>query len=387
MKIVIWTTVVAVSVVIGPRAQLAPSDHFRQPSKTVTSPPAAMRELQAMWHLAREHGTRVDERGREVCDHPDWMARREALEQEMFNLAASFGQIILDSNNVNDRRLAAYGTFYLDDPQHVFQLITFFAQEPDRSIREQAFRRAINYLRVYLPRDAQVDDGAEAGTPRPLYTLAAYPYLQLLELADRRDQSQGLWFLGEVMEIRPDATTAILRETRRRARQLLVSEDPMVRRYARDFVRSADPQRRKVPAKDASDDALLAWLDEISDELFPPIKRVSGGLVELYKSDELDRAGQVGRAALTTEEIGQTDSGKLGSGRYFRGYRIDRLPEPLNKLGIPVGAVITNVNSQPVSTAGRILELVESALETRGRILVEFVYRGESRVMEYRLRT
>ena len=35
---------------------------------SVALPQAAMRELQAMWHLAREHGTRVDERGREVCD-------------------------------------------------------------------------------------------------------------------------------------------------------------------------------------------------------------------------------------------------------------------------------------------------------------------------------
>ena len=107
----------------------------------------------------------------------------------------------------------------------------------------------------------------------------------------------------------------------------------------------------------------------------------------LHQSDELDRVGEVGREALTTNEIGETASGKLSSGLYYRGYRINRLPEPLDKLGIPVGAVITSVNSQPVSSAKKLLDITERGLKDGRRVLVEFVLRGQSRVMEYRLRT
>lgn len=387
MNKILLTVAAAAALGVSPRAQLAPADHFRRPSKTVETPTDAMADLQVMLQLAREHGTRIDDRGREVCDHPVWQTRRQSLEQKMFNLATFFGQILLDSNNPNDRRLAAYGTFYLDDPHHVFQLITFFAQEPDRSIRETAFKRSIDYLRVYLPRDARVDDEASATAPRPLYTLAAYPYLDLLKLEDPRDQAQGLWFLGQVMEIRPDSGTAILRESRARVRELLVSDKDLVRRHARAFVRYSDPKQRTVPEDDATDEALLAWIDEITDELFPPIQRVSGGLIDLYPSDELDRAARVGREALTTKEIGETASGKLSSGLFYRGYRINRLPEPLDKLGIPIGAVITSINSQPVSNAKKILEIAERSLEAGHRILVEFVFGGQSMVMEYRLRT
>ena len=110
-----------------------------------------------------------------------------------------------------------------------------------------------------------------------------------------------------------------------------------------------------------------------------------GGLTELYPSAELQRVAKVGREALSTKEIGETASGKLRSGLFYRGYRINRLPEPLNKLGIPQDAVITHVNSQPVFKAAKILEILEAEAKPGARILVEFAFRGQSQVMEYRL--
>lgn len=367
-------------------AQSLPKPFFRTPTEDIETPAEAFADLKVMRRLAQQNGVRVDRDGREVCDHLDWQRARESLGRKMLNLATFFGQILGRSKHPDDRALSAYGTFYLDDPQHVCQLITFFAEEPERSIREPAFRRSIDFLRVYLPRNAEAEDtGDEPTAPTALYRLEIGPFLGLLSVPDPRDQAQGLWFLAQVMDIRQDSARTILSHSQAHLRHLLVSEVPDVRKQARAFLISADLKRREPPAEDAGDEELLTWLRAVLYDVFPPIDRVSAGLIQLRVSDELERVAEVGRPALTTKAIGETDSGKLASGLHYRGFRIQRLPEPLNKLGIPVGSVITTINAQQVKTGREILDALEELLPAQRRLLVEFVYRGQSMAMEYRL--
>jgi len=369
----------------APAAQALPERFFRNPTEDIEPPGDAFDDLKVMRRLARQHGVRTDEQGREVCDHPAWQEARKSLQRKMLNLGTFFGQILARSERRDDRALSAYGTFYLDDPQDVCKLITFFAEEPDRAIREPAFRRSIDFLRVWLPLDAEVEsDDGEPAAPVPLYKLEVGPYLGLLSQPDPRDQAQGLWFLAQLMDIRSDSRRTILDHAKAMLPYLLVSDHEDVREQARGFVLNADPKRREPPAEDASNDDLQAWLTTVLEEVFPPIERISGGLILLRKSAELDRVREVGRPALTTVPIGETDADKLKSGQYVRGFRVQRLPEPLEKLGIPVGSVITTVNTTPVRTGRDILAALETAVPTR-RVLVEFAYRGQTRFMEYRL--
>ncbi len=335
-----------------------------------------------------EYEVRFDDDGREICTHPLWLRTREAIKGKMFNRAALFGIILRDSRLPNDRRLAAYGTFYCDDPAQIFELIAFFPGEPLREIREEAYRRAIGFLRVHWTKNALPREGVPPDPdypPHALYQLEVGPYLALLEVEEARDRAQGLWFLGELCRIRADSAKTVFQHARKPVRALLVAEDRLVRQQARDFVLAVDPAHREPPPHDATDAALLAWLDAVIYEVFPPIRSVSKGRVDLFPSADLDRRVEVGRVARSRAAIGEPEQGKLAGGVLYRGFRVARLPAPLDKLRIPLGAVITAVNGMPVATGAELLAAVEKGVPHRQVLLVEYVRGGRAEAMEFRL--
>ncbi len=367
---------------------------FRNPSGNVEPPEELFADLQAMWNIrkgARRSEISFDDMGREIVDDPRWQRAYEAAQGKMFNMATVFGLMLRDSRVVNYRRLSAYGTFYATNPAHVFELIAFFPGEPEREIREGAFRRAIEYLRVHLPKNKPVtvdgDGEAAAGRePDSLYTLEVYPFVALLDETDFRDQAQGLWFLKEVMAIRPQGAKPILGACVDRLRRLLVSDNAEVRVQAREFLQQADPAHRDAPAEDAGDEALIAWLDAVAYDVFPPVRAMSEGLTDIYPSDDLDRIIEVGTDALERKSIGEPVTGRKRGGGTYRGFRIARLPEPLDKLRLPVGTVITSINGQPVATARSILDMLQISAKAKKRFFVEYVRDGVPMAMEYRLR-
>ena len=357
---------------------------FRAPSEVVEVPREVFDDLQVMLNALQSPGSHapfIDDQGREVSDHPAWRAAHDRLADDIHLYAGRFGLVLRDSKLVNDRRLAAYGTFLLDDPKQVFELIAFFPGEPERDIRQDAMRRAIHYLRVHHPKDVESSEGIA-----PMYQLNVGPYLALLELDEPRDQAQGLWFLKEVMTIRPDSNLTILEYAKKQLPGFLVAEHPDVRQQAYELVEVADPAQRTAPPPDAEDAALSAWLDQILYETFPPIRQISEGLIDLYPSEDLDRILDVGRDVLRNSSIGGPHSGVLASGMHYRGFRVLRVPEPLELLRIPLEAVVTSINGQPVTSGPEVLAAIEGWLPARKRLFVEYVVAGQSRVMEYRLR-
>lgn len=364
---------------------------FRQPNQVVQVPEDLFRNLQVLFNISENpegHAVTVNDQGREVCDHPLWQQKYEEVKRQLFNMATVFGLVLRDSGNVNDRKLAAYGTFLLDDPQPICELIAFFPGEPEREIREPALRRAIEFLRVQLPKNTDVvtGTGEPQMQPKARYSIDLGPYFALLEVDDHRDQVQALWFLAEIAQIRPETGPMILHYGKEHLREHLVSERDLLRQHARTLLERAAPKHQRPPAEDADDAQVIAWLDEVLYEVFPPIRPVSEGLTDLYPSKDLEQIVSVGRDALTREAIGEPFSGKLKSGLFYRGFRIARLPEPLDKLRIPVGAVITNICGRPVATGTEIVQTLERWLEQRSNVIVEYAWNGDTRVMEYRVR-
>ena len=361
---------------------------FRNPTKDVEVPRELFRDLLLMQATAQNPGDYevvINHDGREHCTDPTWKKAHRSAMGKMFNMASMFGIVLRDSRHVNHRMLAAYGTFLVDDPQQVFQLIAFFPGEPVREIREAAFRRAIAFLRVHLPKNRPQPSDQEHLAPTALYQLEAGGFVGLLSVEDPLDQAQGLWFLAELCDIRPDSAPALLGASQEQLRELLVSDNPMVRKEARHFLHRADPQHRPMPAVDADDAALLAWLDAVLHDVFPPIRTVADGRTDLYPSKDLDRIIAVGREVLQQKSIGEPFQGRISAGLYYRGFRVARLPEPLDQLRIPVGAVITAINGQPVATAQSILDVLETVAKSQRMIMVEYVHAGGNHAMEYRL--
>ena len=362
---------------------------FRSPNKPVDVPEELFHDLQILQNVLDDpegYTVGVDEEGRPTCDHPTWVRTHAELQKKLFNMATVFGIVLRDCQSPNQRRLAALGAFFSLEIEHVFELIEFLPGEPERSIREEALPRAIDFLAVHLPknRTPENDDAADR-PPLPLYDLELGPFLGLLEVDDPRDQVQGLWFLTRLVEIRPSAGPILFDYGRWPLRRLLVAPQKIVRSHARDLLAVIDPQRRPPPPFDAGPDEQLAWLDAVVYELFPPVREISDGLIEIYPGADRDAIVEVGTEVLRTQAIGEPYQGRLRAGLYYRGFRVARLPEPLDKLRIPVGAVITSVNGTPVATGAEILAIAGTALKTKTRLFVEFVDGKQQRVIEYRL--
>ena len=166
----------------------------------------------------------------------------------------------------------------------------------------------------------------------------------------------------------------------------LKSEDESIRDEAFELIAAADPKSRPALPTDSDPSDVETWLSAVLYELYPPIRVISNGLIDLYPSADLDEVVEVGTELLKRDGIGSVRNGQTNNGAYYRGFHIGRTPEPLDKLGLPIGAIITSINGQPVSESAQLLEVIKTELEVRLQFLVEYVHDGEMLAIEYRVR-
>jgi hypothetical protein len=374
---------------------------FRSPDTNLVPPEEMYEKLRVMYEIARkaEPAKRsFDARGVEVIDDPAWQKLHDELMQ-MPQDAGYLSLVMRDSRSVGDRAIAFYGAFYVPDAQVVLQLIEHIPGEPGRSIREEAYPRAIAFLRVHLPKTNPGDleewlrtktGPAGEKPPRPgdpSYALDPTPFVALLGVDDTRDQVQGLWFLRKCVEIRPELAEDYLALSKEMLRALFVSREKMVREAAQEFVKVADPRHRTLPGVDAPPEEVAVWFEAVLYDAFPPIRRVSAGLVDLYPSDDLDQVVALGEKGLADGSLAQGAVGSTKKGGNYRGIAIRALPEPLDKLGLEIGWVITAINGTPVGSAAELLDLFRRTSHSRRSFLVEFVdSEGRTGAIEYRVR-
>lgn len=383
---------------------------FRNPRTTVPIPDVqaeVFRQLRIMQDTAETLGpVSTDELGREVCDHPRWKAAFQELSKHYVD-AGFLAYVLRESGSVEDRRAALYGTYFVSNPDYVMDLIEHIPGEPVRRLRESSYARAINYLRVYLPRkwgDLTADEVAALNRPDPrspagramglveptpedrLYGVDLRPFYQLLEKESPDDRAQGLWFIKECFWIEKDLAKDWMETMVPRLRLFLQSEDEDVRKESFGVIEAADPKNRAAPALDSDQEEVEAWLDSVLYELYPPIRVISSGLVELYESEDLDKVVEVGSTLLARDGIGSVRSGRTEDGRFYRGFAVGRAPDPLDRLAIPVGAVITAINGRPVGDSRELLELIRDEAEHKLQFLVEYVHDGRVMAIEFRLR-
>lgn len=386
---------------------------FRDPRNFIPIPEQmtdVYRQLQIMKSTAESLGpVRFDSQGREVCDHPRWKAAYEVLRG--YDIDAGFLSYVLrSSGSYEDRDIALYGSYFVDNPDWVLDLIEHIPGEPIRSLREKAYVRALNYLKVHLTRRygdlTEEQLGALASNrpplgspvarsmgitsnPKPedrLHSINLHPFVELLEVDSASDQAQGLWFLKECFWIHKELAVVWMEQMTPRLRLFLKSEDESIRTETFELIEAADPKSRPAPPTDSDPSDVETWLSAVLYELYPPIRVISNGLIELYPSADLDEVVEVGTELLKRDGIGSVRNGQTNTGAHYRGFHIGRTPEPLNKLGLPIGAIITSINGQPVSESAQLLEVIKTQLEVRLQFLVEYVHDGEMLALEYRVR-
>lgn len=386
---------------------------FRFPGEVYAPPDRLFFLLRRMRVLAANQGNprRIDDEGRQLIDHEGWRTAYDEVMSIGVD-AAYLAQILRLSKNADDRATALYGMFFCKQPENIANLISHIPGEPERKAREMAFPLAVQWLQVHLKRRFG-DLGEEAkknlvlalpklGSPAAkaagitrlprdddhLVDLRVIPFLQLLDLDDPLDQAQGMWFCKEMFAIRVDLALKWLEPALPRVRQLLVADDPQVRKEAIGLLRAIGPKDLPEIADDAAPAALQAWADRAVRNLFPPIRNLNNTIVALYPSPERDALVAAGLEALEGDKLGETKFGRTKDGQNYRGYCLRHVPEALRPLALPVGATVTTVNGLPITDAASLLRTVRELLQVQKHprsLLVEYIRDDAVHAVEFRV--
>lgn len=307
----------------------------------------------------------TDKFGREICDHPKWKEAFERVQQNSLKMEGWLGHLLLHSTVLSQRQAACYGMFYFNNPQNVIHMISFIPGEPIRDLRQETMRRALNYMAVHYPESRPLDPARpEIRFEVPAYDFNPLPYMQLLDTPKHLDQAQGLWFLTEVLKIRPDMGKAWFDELRARLHRLAGSESKLVRNRLGNLLLALKTKASEAAAtreKPRDTSALQTLISAIDKELFPPIRHISLGYCELHPSPELNELIRSGQNVLASSSILQPGSARSGSLLRY-GLRVARVPSPLDKLGIPKGAIIVTVNQIEVRNTALLRKAIEDAI-------------------------
>jgi hypothetical protein len=299
-----------------------------------------------------------------------WRRLRNELKGKIARKGGLLGTIVWDSAVVEDRATALYGIYHLDEPRTTIELIPLIAGEPVHELRARHYPLAVEFLAEHWRK----------GSP---HTLNAAPFFGLLRTGDVRDEAQALWFLTRLLELRPEYAVEFLEAARDPLRKLLVAKHDDVRSHARTFLSAIAPN---VPPPARDDDAgRLEWLDKILYQLLPPLRARGTGVIELHPSADRDQVVAVGREALRGESIFTKAQGRTRDGAHYRGLRVARLPEPLDKLGVPLEAVLVALNGVPIADGPALLQHLETLIKTQRALLLEYVHDGTTRALEFRV--
>ncbi|MEZ5966451.1 MAG: hypothetical protein R3F56_21625 [Planctomycetota bacterium] len=379
---------------------------FRVPDKNLQPPLELYDHLRTMQAIVRAPGSykiEIDREGREVCTSPAWRDARDKAEVAAARMGGYLAVVCQESGSAADRGLGFYGAYWVDSIQDTIAIMSLIPGEPVASIRADAMQRALAFLRVQLAKNRGGSSDPRAPSPTeyagneatgsrvfnnpdaPLYDFDVNPWCALLECKEARDQAQGLWFLSELVKIRKDQGPPTLALVQTLLPATLTHSEAEVRKQARAYLAAVDPETRPVPADDAPAEQVRAWLEAIVYDVFPPIRRISSGLVELYPSADLDRVAATGKDLLSRDAIGSTASGTV-NGLYYRGFKLQRLPDPLDRLGLPTDAVVTHVNGVPVTDSKGLLQTIELFVARRQTLIVEYVAKEQQKALEFRLK-
>ncbi len=379
---------------------------FRTPAKNLQPPLELYDELRQCLAIASNPGAYKvshDEQGREVCDSPAWKDAHRRAEIKAARMGGYLAVVCQESGSAEDRRLGFYGAYFIDSMQDAIAITSLIPSEPVARIREEAMVRAVQFLKVQMAKKRGGQAGPRPATPvdysegravggrvfedpdAPVYDLDVTPWCALVESGDPREKAQGLWFLREVGTANKQVGALALNFMQTFVRDLVVHEHAEVRKQVWGLLAAADPQGREAPGADAAADAVKSWSEAVLYDLFPPIRLVSAGLVELFPSADLDQIVATGKELLARDGIGATATGTAG-GIFYRGFRVNRQPKPLDLLRLPANAVITRINGVPVADSKELLDTIENFVKRKQALVVEFIHQDQTKAIEYRYR-
>lgn len=366
---------------------------YRSPETKIAPPDGlfeVLRRLQTIYNQAPESG-QLSVRGRDAVESNEWSAAMADLDR--LELQPPYLSLIIrDSNIPNDRRTAFFGSFLIELDDMVRTFIEHIPGEPSRSIREEAYLRAVRWMAHHDSPGYERSGEEIAEAEATLHArqrrdrLDLTPFFAVLDLEEEIDRAQGLWFLTQISRIHPYYGEKTMEGAYRRLIELADDPSERVRAQLRELVIWADPDQDRREAGLDEDADIRERLEAIRYEMFPPIRRVSAGVFELYPHADRDEILEVGQRWLEGGGFGENVSGRDSRGVVYYGLRLPELPEPLNRLGIPSGVVLVAISGSVVRRPSDVAELLEIHARPGGAFFLEYVDgQGKRRAVQYRI--
>lgn len=366
---------------------------YRSPETKIAPPDGlfeVLRRLQSVYNGTPESG-QLSINGRDSVESEEWsrtMADLERVELQPPYLSL----IIRDSNIPNDRRTAFFGAFLVELDDTVRAFIEHIPGEPARSIREEAYLRAVRWM-AHHDRPGYVRSGEEiTEAEASLHAMQRReridltPFFAVLDLEEEIDRAQGLWFLAQVSRIHPYYAEKTIEGAYHRLVEMADDPSEGVQTQLRELAVLIDPDEERREAGLAEDADVRERLAAIRYDLFPPIRQLSAGVFELYPHADRDEILEVGQRWLEGGGFEENVSGRDERGVVYYGLRLPALPEPLDRLGIPSGVILVAISGNVVRRPAQVAELLENYARPGGAFFLEYVdSRGKRRAVQYRV--
>jgi hypothetical protein len=383
--------------------QTRPGPVFRTFSGELTLPTELINDLEQMRLFAEKHRLRpveggyvtsFDAEGRETCTDPQFLRLREAVGKRLERQAGWLGTIVRESPSIKARMAAYYGGFFVESVQDSVSLLSYLPGEPVAEIRQEGLRLALPFLErwipaVQAPAPGEDQDAAAAGRPATHpggYLPDVRTFINLMRSTSSRDCALTLDVLERCLRLQRRACLPMVEVMAPEFRQCLRAGNEELVGACRRFLATVaeDPAAAEGDASKL-EQRLAAELKR----LFPSIRVVSDGLIDLYPGAELDAVVRVGRQALDRGTLGA--HGEIPAThnrpRVIRGLVLSAPPAELKVLGFKPGDCILSLDGSPVQNCRSLLDHLEKAVAAnRKTFLVEYFSGDQVRAKEFRVR-
>ncbi len=313
--------------------------------------------LERIWSSAKDRA--FDEEGRPTCKTGGFEKRVAAFRARLGTMAGHLGLVLRDHVRTDWRRAAHFASFFVPRVQDSLDLFSYLPYEPDFGARRTAIPRILPFLR------AQAGRRGENGKLR--YSFDYQPYVDLCRVRWTPDRRLAFRVLGTLAKADRDSVAEAARFLKPWIEKALVSGDKSPRREVVLFLNALDPDAR-IPS--SPEEAVAAYRGLIR-RLFPDIL-LKDGLCEIRPGRDRDRLVEVGREWIRSGKVGFRDQVSVEGSPLGVAYglRLRKIPEPVDRLGLKEGDLLTALDGQPILSPEDLLTALEARLRAGARSLV-----------------
>ena len=329
------------------------------------------------WRQAGDRG--FDQRGVPTTALRGFAELRDDIVKRLAKKGGHLRVVMTDDKSSMRRRAAFFGLMLVPERQAAVHLLRYIPHEPRVGVRRQAALQSFNFFEAHC-KTTKEGKGPQGGYS---YVIDLGPWLDLTRAKTVDDVIIGLEALRRFAVARPGMSNEILYTARKWMGSLLASKHAKIRKGTHAWLAAAAPKHKIAQEPEQA----MQDFTTLIRTLYPAI-RLHGGFCSIHPGPMRDELIKVGRKLLKEGGLGKAASRahKTKRGTFHKlGILIQRLPAPLDRLGLRAGDLLTTLNGMPLDSQKTLLATLEKCIATNvSTYTLEWLtQKGELRVQRY----